>query len=182
MASSKVKYGLTNVYYSVLTPGENADTYATPVRIPGAVSMSMEAQGDLSKFYADNGVYWQAASNQGYEGDWEFAKLPEDFRTAVLGEVKGQNDIVAEYDNVEGKQFAILFEFAGDAAHTRYCFYNCTATRPSVAGETTNDTLEPTTESITISAVGNRNHIVKGFCEESDSVYADWFTSVTLPT
>ena len=87
MASSKVKYGLTNVYYSVLTPGENADTYAAPVRIPGAVSMSMEAQGDLSKFYADNGVYWQAASNQGYEGDWEFAKLPEDFRTAVLGEV-----------------------------------------------------------------------------------------------
>ena len=178
MASIKVKYGLSQVYYAVLTAG----TYGTPVAIPGAVSISLEAQGELSKFYADNGVYWQASNNQGYEGDLEMAKLPEAFLTAIFGDVKGTNGVVAEYDNVEPNEFALLFEFSGDDDHTRYCFYNCTATRPSVNSETTGETLEPVTESITISAVGGSDHIVKGYVEEGATAYSGWFSTVTKPT
>lgn len=180
MASSKVKYGLNNIYYAIL---KEDDTYETPVAIPGAVSMNMEAQGDLQKFFGDNGVYWQAASNQGYEGELEIARIPEGFRTDVLGEVKdATSGLVAEYDNIEGKKFALMFEFSGDADHTRYVFYNCTATRPSVASETTSDTIEPQTETITISAVGNKDHAVKGYAEQTAAVYANWFTAVQEPT
>ena len=55
MAENKVKFGLTNVFYSLITEGENgAVTYGTPVRILGGVNLSLSAQGENSEFYADN--------------------------------------------------------------------------------------------------------------------------------
>lgn len=181
MASSKVKYGLDNVYYAV-KQANTSQPYAAPVAIPGAVSINMEAQGELTKFYADNGVYWQASSNLGYEGELEMAKFPAAFLQAIFGFNKGNNDVVAEYDNVQPVEFALLFEFSGDADHTRYAFYNCIATRPTVNGETTNETVEPTTETMTISAVPGSDHIVKGFVEQGGTAYSSWFTAVTKPT
>lgn len=177
MANSKVKYGLHNLHYAV----KNDSGYAAPVAIPGAVSISMEPQGEMTKFYADNGVYWQASSNLGYEGDLEMAKFPAAFLSAVLGMTSGTNGVVGEYDNVQPAEFALLFEFSGDADHTRYALYNCIATRPTISGETTNEQVEPTTETITISAVPGADHIVKGFCEASGSAYSGWFDEVVKP-
>ena len=174
---SKVKYGLHNVHYAVKTSGG----YDTPVAIPGAVSISMDAQGDLTKFFADNGVYWQASSNLGYEGDLEMAKFPKSFLLDIFGDTEGTNGVVAEYSNVQPKEFALLFQFSGDADHTRYALYNCIATRPSINSETTNETIEPLTETMTISAVPGSDYIVRGFVEQDATAYADWFTAVTMP-
>lgn len=178
---SKIKYGLHNVYYATKS-SSTSTPYNTPVAIPGAVSISMEPQGELTKFYADNGVYWQASSNLGYEGDLEMAKFPSTFLQAIFGESAGTNGVVAEYDNVQPKEFALLFEFSGDADHTRYAFYNCIATRPTINSNTTNESIEPQTETMTISAVAGSDHIVKGYCENDASAYSGWFSAVTKPT
>ena len=48
--ANKVKFGLKNVHYAMLTEEGEEVTYGTPVRIPGAVNLSMDAQGDTSTF------------------------------------------------------------------------------------------------------------------------------------
>lgn len=181
MATSKVKFGLNNLYYAVKNVGTSSVSYSAPVMIPGAVSISLEPQGDMVKFYADNGVYWQTSSNNGYEGEVEVAKIPQGFLTSVLGYTSGTNGVVAELDNTEPKEFALLFEFSGDDAHTRYAFYNCIATRPNIASQTTSETKEAVTETFSISAVGGSDHYVKGSCDQGSSGYNNWFSNVTKP-
>ena len=45
---NKVKYGLENVVYAKKTVSEAGEiTYATPVKIPGAVNLSMDAKCKL---------------------------------------------------------------------------------------------------------------------------------------
>ena len=53
MAENKVRFGLKNVYYAVLTESTDgtANTYATPVAVPGAVSLTLDSNGTDGTFY-----------------------------------------------------------------------------------------------------------------------------------
>lgn len=151
--ANKVKFGLKNVHYALLTETDGEVTYGTPVAIPGAVNLSMDAQGDTSTFYADDMAYYVTAANDGYSGDLEIAVIPDSFRKDVLQETEDETDkILVENVNAEPKPFALLFEFAGDQKAVRHVLYNCAATRPSLTGSTTTNTKEPSTETITITA------------------------------
>ena len=86
--SNKVKFGLKNCHYAKATFDEDGSvTYAKPVRIPGAVSLSMDANGEIEPFYADNIAYYVVNNNSGYEGDLEIALIPESFLTDIMHEV-----------------------------------------------------------------------------------------------
>ena len=186
--ANKVKYGIKNVHYAVGTPANDGTmTYATPVRIPGAVNLSLEAQGESTPFYADDGVYFVGNSNSGYSGDLEVAKFPQSFLTDVLGMKADTNGIVYEDANAPVVHFALLFEFDGDEAATRYVFYDCTATRPAVASTTKTDTTEVQTESSTITATSVYNsgvdaYIPKAFAETTQTPYSTWYDSVYQPS
>ena len=100
--SNKVKYGLKNVYYAVATVDEdNKATYATPVAIKGAVNLSLDAQGDTTKFRADNMNYWIGQSNNGYDGDFEVALIPDSFKKDVLGYKQDADGALYEVDIVD---------------------------------------------------------------------------------
>ena len=49
--NGKVRFGLSKLYYAVLTEGAT-NAWATPVAIPGAVSMDLENNGTDNTFYA----------------------------------------------------------------------------------------------------------------------------------
>ena len=75
--TDKVKYGIKNVHYALLT--NDTPTYETPVPIPGAVSFSLEASGDTTPYYADDMQYFVTVANNGYTGDLEMALFPDKF-------------------------------------------------------------------------------------------------------
>lgn len=186
MAENKVKYGLKNAHYAVLsTSDEGVVSWGTPVAIPGSVSLSLDAQGDPSTFYADDVAYFVTAANDGYSGSLEVARIPDSFRTDVLMETEDTTaKVLIENVGANPKSFALLFEFDGDQKATRHVLYNCTATRPSIAGNTTTNTKEPTTETMAITAVALKNGNIKAKTTASttDTVYNGWYNAVWTPT
>jgi phi13 family phage major tail protein len=187
--ANKVKYGLKNVYYAVATidAATNTATYAAPVAWPGAVNLSLDAEGETTKFRADNIDYWIGQSNNGYSGDFESALIPDSFRKNVLGDIEDANGVLAEDAGAKTVNFALLFQFEGDANATRHVLYNCSATRPSVSGATTEEEIEPQTETLELTAVSIHNasldkDLVKARCNEGDTPYSTWFSAVYQPT
>lgn len=185
---NKVKFGLENVHFAIATiAADGSATYGKPVPFPGAKSLSMDPQGDNTPFYADNIVYWVGSANSGYEGDLEMALFSDAFRAQVLSEVTDSNGVVLEDVDVEPIHFALLFQFGHDKYNTRHVLYNCTATRPSVASSTIEDSREPETESSTITATSIHiasldKDIVKARVKQGNSKYSTWFDAVYLPT
>lgn len=189
MPENKVKFGLEKVAVAVATidPTNNSATYAAPIMNPGARSLNMEPQGELTQWYADNIAYYTTNSNNGYEGDLEVARFLDAVKAAIWSIATAANGIKYEDANTEAVHFALLFEFKGDAQKTRHVFYNCVATRPAVASATTEDTTEPQTESSTITATSIyvpalQKNVIKGKCVPGDAAYESWFTAVTLPS
>lgn len=185
---NKVKYGLRNVYYAVATiDADNKATYTSPVRWPGAVNLSLDAQGDTTKFRADNMNYWIGQSNNGYEGDFESALIPDSFKKDVLGYKVDGDGALYEVKDAPTKYFALLFQFEGDENATKHVLYKCSATRPTIAGSTTDETIEPETETLTITAdaitvAAVNEDVVKASVKYGDSAYANWFSAVHQPT
>ena len=144
--ANKVKYNLKNVHYAVATTGG----YTTPVAISGAVNLTLDPQGDDYVFYADGIKYFEYHTNNGYSGSLEMALIPEDFKKDVLGEVISGGKVF-ELDDVQIVNFALGFQIDGDEKENLYWFYNCSASRPSVAGQTKEESIEVNTETLNIS-------------------------------
>ena len=187
--TNKIKYGIKNVYYAVATIATNGSaTYTTPVALPGAVSLSLDAQGETSPFYADNVVYYTSVANNGYEGDLEIAKVPDTFLKDVLGFVEDHNKVLFEDADAAVKHFALLFQFEGDAHARRHVLYNCTATRPSVSGSTKEESIEPQTETLSLTATSiyhpeyDKNIIKASVTPTETTEYNGWNTFVYMVT
>ena len=182
----KVKYNLKNVHAAKLTKdSEDRFIYATPQAIPGAVSISLEAEGDSSPFYADGIVYFRSTANNGYSGDLEIALIPEWFRTEILKEELDAKGVLVEKSNItETEKFALLFEFDGDVRGIRHVLYNCSASRPSIESETKEDTIEPGTETLSLTADPREDGLVKSRTGDTtdDGTYASWYETVYVPT
>lgn len=183
MADNKVMYGLKNVHYASVTVGTNSVTYGTPVAWPGAVSLSLDAEGDTNDFYADNVKYFTAIANNGYSGDFESAMIPASFKTDIMGETVGtgaKSGVYYEHADVQPKSFALLFEFDGDQNATRYVLFNCKMARPSIESSTVEDGIEVKTVSGEITAAPRAfDSIVKAACANTASTaYTAWYTTV----
>ena len=131
----------------------------------------------------DKIIYYVISNNSGYEGDLEIALIPTDFSTDILGEILDSNGVLVERNDDEVSQFALLFEFTGDKRKIRHVLYCCSASRPATEGQTTEDSKEVKTETISIKASALPNGLVKAkTCESTDaSTYDGWYKNVYTP-
>ena len=182
---NKVKLNICDVHDALIAVSEEgAVAFGTPVAMPGAVSLSLEPNGEPSNFYADGYAYYTISNNMGYEGDLELAMVPESFRTDVLKESLDDNSVLVESANVETANFALLFEFDGDVKKIRHVLYNCSAARPNIESATNEEGIEVQTETLAVTAAPLANGYVKARTGDSttDTVYTGWYTSVYMPT
>ncbi len=185
MANNKVKYNLKNAHYAMLHIAQDGTvSYGTPVAIPGAVSISLDANGEPENFYADGIAYYVINNNMGYDGDLELAMIPESFRVDALNETLDDNNVLIENANTELNSFALLFEFDGDVKHIRHVLYNCSASRPGIEGKTNEESREVQTETLTIKATPLASGVVKAKTGNTtnSTVYQNWYQSVYMPS
>lgn len=198
---AKVMYGLSNVHYAMLTEstdpvtGEIVSTYGQVKAWPGAVNITLDPSGNPVIFSADNTAYYTLINNQGYEGSFETALIPDDIRLDTLGNTKDNNGMIVESDHDEVSYFALMFEINTDKNPNRYVFYKVSLSqRPSVASETVDVTsdLSVKTETVNFKAMpqtsetvinGVRCHLVKAFTGQDvdATAYNNFYTAVYTP-
>lgn len=195
MASNKVKYGLKNVHYALVTEtvgsdGTTTSSYGSLKALAGAVSLSLDANDDKSVFRADNEDYFVSYGEGGYEGSLEVARVNEDFLKDVLGYTEDNDKILVESSAAfkTVNYFALVFEFDGDQRETKHCLYKCSASRSSIASQTTGEggTIDPQTETLNLTAVprADADKYIHLQTQESTTtaVVEAWYTAVPVPT
>ena len=91
--------------------------------------------------------------------------------------------LVEVSDNSEAVKFALLFEFDGDVRAIRHVMYNCSASRPSIESETKEETIEPGTETLSLTADPRADGLVKSRTGDTTSAetYENWYKTVYIP-
>lgn len=183
--ADKVKFGVKNLHYAVLTETESGGvisyTYGTPVPIRGSVAITFDPAGEETPFWADDMKYFNVYKNNGYSGSLEVAYFPESIYTDVFGDTVDATDKVRlESDGVTPKHVALLFEEEGDAEGTKFLFYDCTLQRPNRQLNTTTESVSPQTQSISFTANvrGDKKVLLTTTPETPDSVKNAWYTAV----
>ena len=192
MGKNKVRFGLKNVHTAIVTEttqsGVTTTSYGTPVAFPGAVKVNInEASGDNSVFRADDTDYYIVqGSSQGFDGDFEFAELPEAFETDVLGAKKDDNGVICEYADDVIKYTAFLFEIDGDNSGRRYCIPKVLFKKPGISAETTGtDGKQPQTKTLNFTASPRPDDGLARFHTgdtTGTATYNAWFNSVYTPS
>ena len=74
--------------------------------------------------------------------------------------------------------------FDGDERSIRHVLYNCSASRPSIESETKEETIEPGTETLSLTADPREDGLVKSRTGDTTdaTTYANWYQAVYLPT
>lgn len=175
--ADKVKFGVRQVHYALKT----TSGYSTPVAMPGAVSLSMSPAGDLTSFYADDIRYFVTMANNGYDVDLELAYVPESFLQDIMGMTKdGTAKTLYEMADVQPNPFALLFEEEGDTTGTKFVLYNCIANRPNRQLNTKEDSVNPQTQSLTITAspLTSGEIYAQTASDTTTTVLNGWYSSV----
>ena len=181
---SKVNYGIQDVYIAKITETNGEITYGTPFPVKGAVGLNMDPEGgDATPFYADNIVYFMApAVNNGYSGDFELAITPDAFMEQILGQEKDSDGVVYESADDKNSRFALLFQAQGDDKNRRFCFYDCTASRPKRDAKTKQENIDVGTDTVAIKMnPRSTDRMVKCYIDETvenKTIYDAWFEHV----
>lgn len=191
MAANKVKFGLKNVYYALVTESESGGTitssYGTPKAWKGAVNLSVNpTSDDNTVFRADDSDYYiVSGATQGFDGSYECAMVPEDVETSVFDMKSDENGVIVDYATSDIKYVALMFEISGDTSGRRYLLPKVLFSKPGIEAETTGTNgNEPKTISLNLKASARPDdgmaRLHTGDTTPAE-VYNNWFGEVYTP-
>ena len=187
MSANKVKYGLEQVHIAFFSDESTPEnpSWDTPIPIKGAVSLTTSPEGEESEFYADNTKYFTHTTNNGYTGELEMALVPDDVLAEMLGMTIDSNGMLVESADDAPKEFALMGQIQGDKKNRRFVYYRCKASRPGQESSTTEASVTPTTDTLSLTILPlESNKLIKGVIELNETnqaVYDAFFDQVTLP-
>ncbi len=180
--TNKVEFGISELHFCTYEDNNGTVTLGTPFAEPGAVSLTLEPQGDSVNFYADNVAYWARINDNGFTGTLTVAKFSDTFKKSLLGYVELDDGGIAQLKGVNKPSVCLMFESDGDADQRRGILYNVTLGNINRSYNTETDTVEVDTESIEITVVGdNTTKIVKASYDGQATGYATLFTNPPVP-
>jgi len=182
--ANKVEFGISNLYIGTFSYNTSGTVVmGTPYHQAGAVSFSPEEQSENNQFYADNVVYWSAYTGGTFEGDLEVAKFDDTFKTQFLGYISKSDGGLAVKKNAVKPNVYIAFQVEGDAESRRIILYNCSLGGITREYATTEDTIEPATETIAVTVAGDNNTGISMVSYgQTATGYSTLFTSPPAPT
>lgn len=183
---NKVRFGLKNVHVCSITENTGSITYGKPTAWKGAKSLTLDPEGDTNTYYADNTAYFATNTNNGYSGSLEMSETPEEIEKMIFNVVTTEEGNLAEDANVLPNNVALMFQFEGDVSATKHIFYKVVFARPNVEGETKEESTDPKTTSMDITAIPveqGDHQWVKSKCRKGDTNYENFFSNApTLPS
>lgn len=190
-----VFFGFSNVHIAFMSETSKPGTpdYEPFIPVPGAVNFSPEPNNEETIFYADNRPYYVSNDVNGYGGDLEMAKFPDEILTKALGWIIDKNGALVEVLNAETRPFALAAQIEGDKRGRRVVFYSCTGSTPT-SEYTTNEAgkeVKTETMALTISPYDLGVDLGKGnviatktqleYSPEHAEAWNSFFTEVYIP-
>lgn len=185
----KVRFGLKNAKYALWD--SSTSNYKDLKAIKGSVSLSLDAEGDSSDFYADDVVYATFATNSGYSGTFEIAAAEDEMLKDLLGYID-DDGMLLETTDAKQAEFALVFEVSGNEVEQRICLYNCSLSRAGLNANTKQSSTDPDTQSFNFKAIGRdlelkgeTRNVVKATIENTATnaaKFKGFMTAVPMPT
>lgn len=182
---NKVQFGLSEVHYAKCSYNSSTKkyTYQPFKAFPGAVNLNLPASVAEMIKYADNIAFYRNYKNNGFDGDYEFVHLPDDFKIDIHGAERDETsgDILENSDAISS-EFALAFKINGDPYDRKYILYRCTAGRPAIIAQTTEENVDIPNQTMPIAAMPRENdHYIVRSCYKGSPNYDNWFTEVVEP-
>lgn len=185
----KVIFNIKKLQVSKITAISDAGvpTYATPILVPGTVSLSMESESTVDPFYADGIAYYMPSGATSTTGTLENALLPDQMLKDIYGYVEDTNGNLVETD-ASVHEFGMQFACDSDDGEVYFTYYRVSTNKPGVNLQTseTSATINPQSLEINASTVMNAAQngraILKSHATKTASNYATYFNAITLPT
>lgn len=201
----KVKFGLSNVNFFVLTETTDSQTgaismsYGTAIPLPGAVNLSLDvAESESEPFYADDGVYYlPPVKSGGYTGTLECALIPDTIKLALMNYIEDEDDVMIEVAEGRTIYAGMTFEIDNDEKARRLVYYKVQLGTPSLSAATTEGTNTPATDTLPLTVLptnekftfgtgtsARQSTVVSGYStpDTDTTVYTTWHTAPHLPT
>ena len=180
--ANKVLFGISQLHIGTYVDENGTVTLGTPYHQKGAVSFSPEEQSEQNTFYADNIVYWSGYSGGTIEGDLEVAMFDDEFKTQFLGYRALSDGGLALVKGATKPNVYIAFQVEGDTESRRVILYNCTLGAISREYATIEESKEPQTATIAVTATGdNTTGVTMATYKPGDAGYSTLFTAPTAP-